>query len=444
MKNIILKDIKLMLSDKKALALIILMPIILTTILSFALSGSFQDAGSTWKMKIAVVKQYEAEDDIDEFVKTIKSYSKEFTVKTDMSAITENIGKFNPEKIFLQDFLGNEKLKQIVEYDICNLEEAHKLLENKEINAAIILPKNFVYDSYINMFTPFRNNIEIQVLGHPDMYMSYSYRITQELIKSYNNIISSIVISKNVFMESASKYINLDEVMNGIETVVSGFETNGNDINITSENLKGKNYVSSFAYYTAAMLAMFILYSSGFGGKFLLEEKDNKTYSRILSAGRKKSQILAGKFIMMFVIVIIQSVVMILFSKLLFDINWVSIKLIILTIVLSSLAVASLGMIIAAFTIKTNNYKSADAVSTAVIPLLALFGGSYLPVEQMPKIIGTIGKYTPNGAVLNSYIKIIEGYGISEILPYYMILIVDILVFTVISALVFRGGAKDA
>lgn len=442
MKNIILKDIKLMLSDTKALALIILMPIILTTILSFALSGSIQEAGSSWKLNIAVVKQYDAEKDIEKFKNTMEQYSQDYTEQIDMAEIMKNTAKFNPEKTFFQDFLGNEDLNEIVGYEIHTNEEAHKLLEEKKIGAVIILPKNYIYDTYINMFTPFRNNIDIEVLGHPDM--SYSFRIAEELIKGYNNIISSIVISKNVFMESTAKYMDLDEVMNGMESVVSEFETDGSEINISSENLQGKNHVSSFAYYTAAMLAMFILYSSGFGGKFLLEEKDNKTYSRILATGRKKSQIFVGKFIMMVVIVIIQSVVMILFSKILFDIKWINLELIIITIVLSALSVGTLGMIIAAYTIKTNNYKSADAISTAMVPLLALFGGSLIPVEQMPKFIGIIGKYTPNGAVLNSYIKIIEGYGFAEIRPYYMILIANIVVFTVISALIFRGGVKDA
>lgn len=39
---IIRKDLKVILSDKKAIALMILMPLVLTTILSFALKGVLQ------------------------------------------------------------------------------------------------------------------------------------------------------------------------------------------------------------------------------------------------------------------------------------------------------------------------------------------------------------------------------------------------------------------
>jgi len=63
--SIIIKDLKILLSDKKALAIMILMPIILTTILSMALKGSFAtgDYVELKQINIAVVKKYDIEKD---------------------------------------------------------------------------------------------------------------------------------------------------------------------------------------------------------------------------------------------------------------------------------------------------------------------------------------------------------------------------------------------
>jgi len=57
----------------------------------------------------------------------------------------------------------------------------------------------------------------------------------------------------------------------------------------------------------------------------------------------------------------------------------------------------------------------------------------------MPKFISSIGRYTPNGAILKAYIKTLEGYGFSNIIEHILVLIVNILVFTIISTLIIRG-----
>lgn len=442
MKDIILKDIKLMLSDKKALMIIILMPIVITTILSFSLSDSFSDNGSNWNMNIGIVKQYNLENDINRFQDTMISFSKNYNMDDmDPSKMMQNIEKLNPEKTFFEDFLNNEELKEMITYKIYPKDEAYKLLEEKKISAIILLPENYVYDSYVNMFTIFRNNINIKVVGHPDM--NYRANITEEIVKAYNNIMSSMIISKNVFMEEASNYLALDVVINGIEEVFSSFDTDINEINILQTNLEEKNHISSFAYYAAAMLAMFILFTASFGGKFLLEEKDNSTFYRIQVSGKSRNNILVGKFVMMMIIVLIQSLVMICFSNMIFKINWVNPVLVSITAILSALAVGSIGIFIASLCLNTNNYKASDAFSSVFVQILALFGGSYIPVGTMPDFIGAIGKYTPNGAVLNAYLKIMEGYGIKEILPYLIILVINAAIFSALAMIILRGGKKN-
>ena len=56
--NIIKKDMKLFFRDRKALILLVLMPIILATILSFSLKGVFNQAKLNEKIKVGVVKDY--------------------------------------------------------------------------------------------------------------------------------------------------------------------------------------------------------------------------------------------------------------------------------------------------------------------------------------------------------------------------------------------------
>jgi len=437
MINIFLKDLKLFLSDKKTLASIILMPIILTTILSFALSGSFGEAGSDWTLNIGVVKEYDKNIEESKFTEFMVDFADRYNVDIEKFQAGENqFEEFNPEKIFFEDYLGNEEIKNFLNYEILSREDGIRKLDNKEISSLIILPKNYIYDMYINTFSNFRNKVEIEVMSHPDM--NYSGSITRELTKNFNEIMSSIIISKNVYFESASPYLDLESIGENIPEILNSNEYKNGEINIEERAIDSKNYISSFAYYTVAMLAMFVLFVSSYGGKFILDEKRNNTFQRQIVSGKILQEILLGKFLMMATMVLIQSSVMIGFSKFVFKINWINLPQIIGITILSSLMVASLGLMITAITLKTNNYKISDAFSSGVVQVLALFGGSYIPLEIMPKFIGAVGRYTPNGAVLKAYIKTLEGYGFSDITEHVLVLIVNILVFLIISTLIIR------
>ncbi|HBH13187.1 MAG: ABC-2 type transporter [Clostridiales bacterium 38_11] len=439
MLNIILKDMKLMLSDKKELAAIILMPIILTTILSFALSGSFQEVGSQWTMDIAIVKNYDMQQDQIAFRDFTKSMEERFGITMDFGTDEENLfAEFNPEKIFFEDFLGNEEMKQFIRYTIATEEEAYELLENKRVSSIVILPDQYVYNSYINTFTTFRNNIDITVISHPDM--NYRRQITEEIISSFNNIMSSITLSKNVYFEKASDYMPLNEVVEGLEDFVRFIGTKPAGVNVAITDINQKNFINSFTYYSIAMMSMFILFSAGYGGKFILNEKIDNTYYRLMATGVDRRMIITGKFFMMFIMAMIQSLVLIVYSRIAFGIGWINLPLLLLTMLLSCLAVASIGVLIIALTIRSNSYKTSDAFSNALVQILALAGGSYLPLQLLPKAVKKFGVLTPNGATLQTYIRILEGYGIREILPGLAVMMVNIVVMLLLAGILLKGG----
>ncbi|MDW7669247.1 MAG: ABC transporter permease [Bacillota bacterium] len=437
MINIFLKDLKLFISDKKTLASIILMPIILTTILSFALSGSFAQAGSDWKLNIGVVKEYNFNLEKSKFTEYMVDFADRYDVDIEkFKGEEDQFSEFNPEKIFFEDYLENKEIKTFLRYEIISKKDGLEKLENKEISSLVILPKNYIYDMNINTFTNFRNKVEIEVISHPDM--NYSGSITKELIKNFNDIMSSIIISKNVYFQATSPYLDIEEIGENMPVILNSNEYKNGEINIEERTIDSKNYISSFAYYTVAMLAMFVLFVSSYGGKFILDEKRNNTFQRQIASGKPLNQILLGKFLMMAAMVLIQSSVMIILSSFVFKINWINLPQIILITILSSLMVASLGLMITAITLKTNNYKVSDAFSSGVVQILALFGGSYIPLEIMPKFIGAVGKYTPNGAVLKAYIKTLEGYGILNISEHILVLAANIIIFLIISTIIIR------
>jgi len=72
--SIIIKDLKTVLSDKQAIIVTMLMPLILMTILSMALKGSFISSLDIEinQIPIAVVKLYDQEADSQIFAQTLE------------------------------------------------------------------------------------------------------------------------------------------------------------------------------------------------------------------------------------------------------------------------------------------------------------------------------------------------------------------------------------
>jgi len=109
---------------------------------------------------------------------------------------------------------------------------------------------------------------------------------------------------KNGSLEFDPKPEILEKIAENIPEILNSSQHKGENINIKEGTVDSKNPISSFAYYTVAMLSMFILFISSYGGKFILDEKRNNTFQRQIASGKSLELILVGKFFMMFVMVV--------------------------------------------------------------------------------------------------------------------------------------------
>ncbi|MHB1394754.1 MAG: ABC transporter permease [Clostridia bacterium] len=448
--RIITKDLKTILSDKKALAIILIMPLVLMVILSSALKGTFINGGvgGMTKVSIAVVKQYDKDNDSKRFDSTLSGsgFLAEGMGEEAAEELRATGDDVDPEEIFIEDFLGSEELTKIIAYRIEEEGRALELLKSGEVSAVVLLPDNFVYDMKINLLTPFRNKVDIRVLTHPDR--SISGQVVQSVMEAYSDAMSSIVIGKNVLIEAAMEqdlagdgFKGMKEAMDGITKVMESIRINIDDISV-----EYRRHISSFDYYAVAMLTMFILFAASHGGRMLLEEKDNITYQRMIIAGTPKLGILAGKFFTVFLIALLQIGIMIAFSHFALKVQWGSTIPVLLISLSAAFAIAGIGGALAAATYRAGNYKMASIFETAVIQTMALLGGSFFPIDIMPSIFQKLSFLSVNGLALKAYLKIMMGYGTAEVMGHIAILAVIGVLFAALSVLILRekGEMADA
>jgi ABC-2 type transport system permease protein len=447
--SIIKKDLKTILSDKKALAIIIIMPLVLMTILSSALRGAFAggDSGDIGKVNIAVVKQYDIERDSQRFDKALSSGFLARGIGEEAAEELRKTGEeVDPEGIFFEDFLDSEEVAEIIAYRVEKEEMAMELLDSGEVSAVVLLPESFIYDMKINLLTPFRNKTDIRVLTHPDRSMSGE--IVRSVVEAYSDAVTSVIIGKNVLVEAAIEHELTDDGFKGMKDALDGITKAMEDIRVDIDNItaEGRKPISSSDYYAAAMLAMFILFAAGHGGRMLLEEKENMTYQRMIMAGTPRFGILAGKFFAVFLIALLQISIMITFSYFALKVQWGSAFPVLLISFCAAFAIAGIGSILAAATYKSGNYKMADIFQTVILQSMALLGGSFFPIDILPSIMQKLSFLSVSGIVLKAYLKIMMGYETSAIMSNITILAGIGFLSAVLSALILgrNGGKRDA
>lgn len=438
--SIIIKDLKILLSDKKALMIILLMPIILMTILSFALKGIFVDDWEAGKVSIAVVKQYDAAEDEKSFDDALHNGLLAQGMGPDAAEELSATGKdTDPERIFFKEFLGSEEVSDIINYRIETDEKAKELLASGEVSAVVMLPEKYLYNMKVNLLTPFRNEVAINVLTNPEA--SINGQIVRSVIQAYSDTISSVIIGKNALIETAmandlgtGSFTGMEAVMTDIMDALEAVKIEIEDI-----PLEGTKPISSADYYAAAMLTMFILFAAGHGGRMLLEEKENFTYQRMMTAGTSKSGILAGKFLVVFLIALLQIAVMTAFSGLALKVVWGDLISVALIGISAAFAVAGIGAAVAAATYRAGNYKMANIFETAIIQTMALLGGSFFPIDILPAAFQKLSFLSLNGIALKAYQKTMMGYGIDAVLGYAGIMAGIGIVFAAIAVIILRG-----
>ena len=437
LRKLYIKDIKVLLSDKKALLIFILMPIILTTILSFALKGSFGESGTMEPIKVAVVKAYDVEQEQRAFSETVKSM-----MGDQFDVMSESMNSFpDLEQILFTEFLGNEEVQSIMSTEVMALETAKKSLKNEEISVIVILPENFIYNQYVNFILPNRNPIEVSFIRHPDK--NYSAQIVESVFGSYFNEINKKIVSKNVYLEVGSEYLEMDALF---ENMTEIYDIDGNEMalsdagisHVKTTSLPGKRMITSFTYYAIAMMAMFILYSSSYMGRELLREKQMLTLDRGVVSGMHYGKVLTAKFLMTMTLCFFQMSALILFSKFALGVAWLTPLKVIVGILFSAMAVSGVGVFLGAVTLSAENYKIANLFESVLVHIFALIGGSYVPLEAFPEIFQKLKYIALNGVVLDLFVNTYQDSEWMKLALYYGILLGITIFFTVLAAFILK------
>ncbi|MCL7745529.1 ABC transporter permease [Halalkalibacter alkaliphilus] len=423
MGNFLKKDLLVLLRDRTELMILLLMPILLIVILSFALRGILGGDTSYFHMDVAFVIEDDEQQGVIDFIEDLETIGMPREVIMELEQVVEEVKPYT----MLEDLMNNESVSNMVTMEELEFSEAEEALENEDVTAILLIPEDFTYRSLQKMLLNEGGGSELKIT-----------------VKDYSSI------RTDVFVNIVNRYVNTVNFETAISQTlidlghgdVLSNRADGEVIETREfggvESISAREPITSFQYYTVSMAVMFVLFVGAAIASKAYVEKKQHVFNRIILSNRHPIVYLGGKMISASVISFLQLIILFLVSTLAFrtfpldePAFWGGIAII---AIILAICVGGFASLLTALTVKYENDALNHIFSGGIVTLLALVGGSFFPTSEMPALIGTIGNWTPNGAALTAFLKWMQELNMTTILP-YLIRIATLAAILIISSI---------
>ncbi len=154
------------------------------------------------------------------------------------------------------------------------------------------------------------------------------------------------------------------------------------------------------------LTVMFVFFIVNIMARSFISERDLGTLRRLRLAPVRSSSILTGKIIPFYLISLLQTVLLFLFGRYLFNMSWGPTPMMMLPIIFAtSLAATALGLLIATL-VHTDSQVSAYANFTVIT--MAGVSGCFMPREWLPEAMQTGSLATPHAWSLIAYEQLLS------------------------------------
>jgi ABC-2 type transport system permease protein len=231
--------------------------------------------------------------------------------------------------------------------------------------------------------------------------------------------IKSIIVT--TVIEQFAQMIPLEAMANGarpvqgeIQESSSSDELNQSLLQETTVNPDTET-VGSFQYYAAAMGVMFLLMTAVQGVSTMILEKEQEVYKRLLLSNLTYLEYLLGKMLGLFIICLTQAFFIILGTKLLFGVDWgKSVAGIVIMTFAFVVSTCGLGVLAGSFFKTEKAFGVAGMLGTQIF---AALGGSMVPIYVLPDTFVAAAKVLPNSLALQTYLDLMTGSSLLDIIP---------------------------
>ena len=185
------------------------------------------------------------------------------------------------------------------------------------------------------------------------------------------------------------------------------------------------------------MIVQFAVFGLITSAMILVLERKNKVLQRLLTTPIRRTEVIAGHTLAMFLVVFVQEVILVLLGQYAFGVNYLRQPGAILLMMLGlALWAANLGLLIGALSQKEDQVIVLSLVAMFVF---AAMGGAWFPLEVTGKTFAAIGHIMPTAWAMDGFQNVImRGLSFSSVLVPASVLGVYAVVFFLLAVWRFR------
>ncbi|MGI8877998.1 MAG: ABC transporter permease [Candidatus Limnocylindria bacterium] len=383
------KDLRQRLRDRSALIVAFAAPLVIATIVSFALGGS-----GSFRATFAVV-------DLD---------------------------KGDVTRGFLDGLRNAPGLREAVTLkEVADVAEARRLIAVGQAGAAIVFP------SGLSAAAQAGTGARIEVLRSVESRIGAE--VAEAITRSFAADFDATRLSIGTAIASGAAGVPPDPVR--IRAISADAAAASTPLRLVDGNAGGRE-VKPASYFGPSMAIFFLFFTVQYGAIGILNERRSGTLQRLLAAPIRRESIILGKSLGTFLLGLTSLGTMIVATTLLLGASWgdpVAVAAIAVSIVLAAMGVTALAAS------QARTAGQAEGLASIVTMGMALLGGNFVPLQSAPEAMRTLALATPNGLALRALGDLVaDGGGIMTVLPY----LAGILAFAVICGGIAVFRARQA
>jgi ABC-2 type transport system permease protein len=403
--KIAVKDFKLFLTDRAAIVLTFIVPIIMILVFGFAFGG-MSGGSSLPKVRLPIV-------DLD---KTPES-----------SKLLAGLAKTGAVRPLAEDSHGSP----------FTAASARRAVRDGDRYAALVIPKGF------GQAIKEGEQPRLRVYYDPSQEVASSMvtgALQQAAAQALGQDIARARTTRGIEqmgLPPLEKQMALQIAMSSLGSAQGRQMTAFIGVEALAETAKKKEEWPARAHAVAGPTVMFLLFSVAYGGRSILEERESGTLRRLLISPMPKRNILFGKGLYLLVRGTFQVCLM-------FAIGWLIFGLrvqdhagpLLLVIFLTAAACSSFGLLLAS---ACSSARQVDGLATLIVLAMSALGGSMFPRIIMPDWMKTAGLFTVNSWSMDAFWGIFwRDFGFAQIGKDAAVLAGITIVMTAISIRLFN------
>ena len=316
------------------------------------------------------------------------------------------------------DFLQDERMPDwLVVIKATNESDALEQVNRQQAGAAVLLPADFSQA----LLDP-QGSAQLRLVHDPAA--SLGPQVLSSLIGQFIDGVSGTRILINTIQQSgnndpqafataSSQYAAwFTETQNSIHhsaDPVIRFRSPGAANTTNTDPLEGM-----FGKIMSGMLIFFVFFTGANGAQSILSEEEEGTLARLFSTPILRGQVLAGKFLAIWLMILVQSAVLLVVSSLVFGIQWGEPGGLVLVVIGLSFSATGFGILLISL---VKNTRQAGALIGGGLTAFGMLGGLFTTgIANLPSAFETVNLFTPHGWALRGLKILLADGSTSEVL----------------------------